>query len=1632
MTITVTNADSEADSTVEILVQNRLNYTPKVSVIMPVYNVEEYLRDSLDSVLCQSLKEIELICVDDGSTDSSLDILKEYAARDERITITTQQNSGSGKARNCGISCSKGEFIAFMDSDDMYPSELTLKLMYDAAVKHQVLICGGSLNQLKNGQLVTDPTKFEPGYTFNEDGLMQYTDYQFDYGYWRFIYNAKFIKDNHLHFPDYLRQQDPPFFIKTMALAGEFYALKEATYVYRASHKQIQWTERKALDMFRGVMDSLKYSAQYKLYSLHKNIAWRLNAWTFRTAAAEMIGNRKVRNQIIETLSAVNNDALGEDKEKFQLDDVYKAIIQAKDNNVIVSIIVPVYNVEKYLARCLDSLIAQSFYDIEILCINDGSTDGSLAILEEYAQKDDRIRIITKKNGGLSSARNVGIENARGAYICFIDSDDWIEPSTAEKCAIKMSGEVDLVCFGTELVNGGMNDNLFATLIQGGYHKIKLIGQKTISEDVILKSTYTATNKLFKIELIKKYSIRFMEGRLFEDDNFTIMYMVHCRSAYYLDEYFYHYIQRPNSIMERVRNCESDRTIDNFYIFDKTYQHCIKYGLGKRFSRVLSARYLTHLRSAFRFAPDYNKEKVRNLAYSFSKKYKECYVNTPVLTDLKQRNFSKIRELNDVIISLTSYPARINTVHQTIETLLNQSMRADKVILWLAPEQFPNKEADLPEQLLVLKQKGLIIDWYHDIKSYKKLIPALYKYPKAIIVTADDDLLYDREWLSKLFKAYQTDQETIWCHRAHKIRLDDNGIILPYKQWNFSVSHNIPSVRNFCTSGGGVLYPPHTFYKDITDEKKFMTLTPNADDIWFWAMCILNGKKINIVNNNSPLTIINGTQETALWHDNVNNNQNDVQLYNIIGQYPKLKKLLRKQEGHVFNLISYLLFPYFILKIKQYKAQISKLVVKNLASMRIDIKNYGSVQNTVSIKADGATITQAKWIKDAQGDGRIVESKRSKQTLYIRVIKPGKLVMHFRGCDRTYKGKRFPVWVDYTSIKVDGKEILSKPAITWHDKSFCYEMPVKDKQIIIIDIIQTYHQYSKEELHNILCKQYPNTSYIHSNIKEIVNNVHYELVTSGRRFKYFLFHKEKNNRQKSYYICGIRVWRNRVSIHSYLDARITTLAKLQAKQMQELQNAILKHINAQISQIKSAVTTQKNELFGKFDTIAPQISEFRNIVDIQNIALNHKLDTHLSQLIAMSGLHTEQMQLVSSDMLAHKNDIVNLVNHQVDALKAANDKVNLATQNMLTDAIKGVATLMQHQEQFASKLDVSQNDQENRIQSLNSSLTQEIKNNTKSIIDSVEKDRIFYYNPFEVRTRMERGLCDIVEAPDFENRFRKLIANLPTESARAIVDIVCRLKLIKDSKGKLDLFSPHEKDTLKELSAYYKSVLKISDTLYCLNNYLLPIKHFEPSVFFYKHGLDTLKHPERFANKAILDVGAFVGDSAIILSPLTTDKVYSFEATTENYNYMLKTIELNNLKNIVPIKAAVGAEKSTIELRVEGSCTSSSPLMVKEPQYIETCEVIKIDDYVKEHKLDVGLIKVDIEGAEQEFLKGAMQTIREQRPTLLISIYHNIDDFLDIKPLIESWNLGYTFSIFKPVLNNISGETLLICEQIHN
>ena len=309
--------------------------------------------------------------------------------------------------------------------------------------------------------------------------------------------------------------------------------------------------------------------------------------------------------------------------------------------------------------------------------------------------------------------------------------------------------------------------------------------------------------------------------------------------------------------------------------------------------------------------------------------------------------------------------------------------------------------------------------------------------------------------------------------------------------------------------------------------------------------------------------------------------------------------------------------------------------------------------------------------------------------------------------------------------------------------------------------------------------------------------------------------------------------------------------------------------------------------------------------------------------------------------------------------------------------------------------------------------------------------RKLYFHPGE-REALAKLFSDAMSREDSAQRFNALISGLDNESKNTVSDIIHRMEVISDGdKALRDIFSQREQDEFVRMNDEFSSkIVKLNDNLYYYNGYYLPVNQFDSSVFFSRYGIDKLTTLDSVRNKHIIDAGGYVGDTALLFSSYTDKSIHVFEASPSNMDIIRETIRLNQLENIVPVSKALG-EKSgtaTFSLGERNSCNS----LVERPGYnypnhIEV-PVITLDDYVRENNLEVGLIKVDIEGGEQLLLKGAVETIRTQHPILLISIYHSANDFFEIKPMIEKMCDKYTFRIIKPANSAIVIETILLAE----
>lgn len=285
----------------------------KISVIIPVYNTESYIEDCLESILSQTLKEIEIICIDDGSTDHSYDILGKYSDKYKNIIVLHQKNMGASIARNQGIKCANGKYICFMDSDDYYIQNHALEILYLEAEKNHVSVCGGDLALVSGDGGIK---KVEKNLPRNE--IVEFKDFGEYYYYTSYIFNTEFVRKNKILFPPYRRYEDPLFLLKVMICAQKFFYVNKMIYAYRLKDKVEKYSFNTAIDILVGIRDCFKLAKENELsitYDLHLKNALYSNLGIFYLYAHE--GKREIW-ELINEVNVINKEWKGESCTVFQ------------------------------------------------------------------------------------------------------------------------------------------------------------------------------------------------------------------------------------------------------------------------------------------------------------------------------------------------------------------------------------------------------------------------------------------------------------------------------------------------------------------------------------------------------------------------------------------------------------------------------------------------------------------------------------------------------------------------------------------------------------------------------------------------------------------------------------------------------------------------------------------------------------------------------------------------------------------------------------------------------------------------------------------------------------------------------------------------------------------------------------------------------------------------------------------------------------------------------------------------------------------------------------------------------------------------------------------------------------------
>ena len=728
---------------------------PKVSIIIPVYNVEAYLRQCLDSVVNQTLRDIEIICIDDGSTDGSAAVLQEYAAKDARIKVILHAHTNAGDARNAGMAVATGEYLGFVDSDDW--CELALFEKAYARAKSDdadVVLCRHREYDDSRKKVKFEVAFGLPGNVnvpFDGAVLKEKLFSTFNFAPWNRIVNRDFVQRNQLSFQRIERSNDVVFGCLALAMSSRISVVDEVLYNYRVravGNLQSEngktplsiveaWrflagelARRGAIDQYRrGValasmycfvrtldvlteskneyallFDALKvlfvkepffstvqpeeisndimanalrmirssdsasvfsmrwasdvYKWMTKFYREREAFRRELNGAKQELLAMQEERRKEAARRRLPGVSliVVSGDAVGResfashienasiaDREIIYVDDISEsmldgvtkdyvaivgdndryineyalellantakhenadvvggmssessvraadfvfcsswlrankdlldvrhrddqafvavAIARAVENRVytehvrpvsspLVSVIVPAYNAERYLDRCLKSLVDQTYRNLEIIVVDDGSRDSTSSMCDAWAQKDGRIRVVHKQNGGLSSARNAGMKIARGKYIGFVDSDDYVDSDMFGDMveALEAHPYCDVAKCGVavEFTYDVPPNELKSAQ---AYFENPATGEVRPEFGVVSATDACAWDKLYRADFLKDNGIVFPEGVKNEDEAFFFAVFCRLRNCYYLPCRYYHYLRNETGIM---------------------------------------------------------------------------------------------------------------------------------------------------------------------------------------------------------------------------------------------------------------------------------------------------------------------------------------------------------------------------------------------------------------------------------------------------------------------------------------------------------------------------------------------------------------------------------------------------------------------------------------------------------------------------------------------------------------------------------------------------------------------------------------------------------------------------------------------------------------------------------------------------------------------------------------------------------------------------------------------------------------------------------------------------------------------------------------------------------------------------
>lgn len=500
---------------------------PVVSVLVPVYNVSKYLRQCLDSLVGQTLKEIEIVCVNDGSTDSSLQILNEYAKSDKRIVIVNKPNGGLPSARNAGLDVAKGKYVAFVDGDDYVDADM-FRRMYNAARINSadIVVCGGHPfpNEDKAPVWLKDVLSprdivYKTGGAealFIERGAKPFL--------WRDMIRKELIDKNNFRLDEsIIVGEDQAFQFKVFPVAQNITFISDKLYYYRYSRPESIMNEPQYKDYGARILkhvnmiDSIAASWKHELTG-HDNAVrffeWCIDFLYWDIIRVSAVDRVEIARRFCKTLIDIGYYDYYKDyswNTRNHFDYMY-GLTTYKADPPLVSIVAIMGRNSEYMAEFLDSVLSQSEKRLEVLLYENVSDDATKNIVRERLNRDNRICVRLGEWQPVSKKYNDAIQTAKGKYICFLNTFDYIQDSDWLKKSIECFNDPEISLVG---YSEGFSGKNYVENCQNGYYR----------------------QFLYRIDKIRENNIRFKDFALLTGSVFFTKYCLVSDYAFFISKF---------------------------------------------------------------------------------------------------------------------------------------------------------------------------------------------------------------------------------------------------------------------------------------------------------------------------------------------------------------------------------------------------------------------------------------------------------------------------------------------------------------------------------------------------------------------------------------------------------------------------------------------------------------------------------------------------------------------------------------------------------------------------------------------------------------------------------------------------------------------------------------------------------------------------------------------------------------------------------------------------------------------------------------------------------------------------------------------------------------------------------------